>query len=169
MGRISQNTYCLLLPPHLTLYKQLATMRSPLALILIGCVVLIPKAALGITVPALCLVADCVPTPTPSISSAPSISSQPTTILQLQESYLRTTAQQEKRSSPIWLITSITGGVLLCLGSVVSFLVWKRGGIHNYEDEEEEDGGWFSRIFPFWSVGNHHDSWDEESSWGSDE
>lgn len=135
-------------------------MRSPLTLILI-CVVLLPKAALGITVPSLCLVADCSPTPTPSISSAPSISTQPTTYLQLQESYLR--AAQERRSS-WWFITSIAGGALVVLGSIVSLLVWKRRD-RNYE-EEEEGGGWFSWL-PFWT--DNHGSFDEESSWDSDE
>lgn len=145
-------------------------MNSSLAHLLIGCVALITKAAHARTVPY--YVYRDPPTCSPTFS--PSISSQPSLRPSLQhESYLRSAL--DKPSSELWLIIYLTSALLLlCLASVVSFLVSKKRNTSSPDEEEEAEVkaeeaeteeekkgvGWHAWLSSFW-LGEP--SWDEHS------
>ncbi len=156
-------------------------MKSSLAPLLIGCAVLIsPEAAHART--AIYVYRD-PPTISPTLS--PSISSQPSLRPSLQqESYLRSAL--EEPSSELWLIIYLTSALaLLCLASVVAFLVSKKRNTSSPEagakaeaeekqeaeveakeaeaEEEKKEVGSHTWLPSFWSNEHEHSSY--ESSW----
>ena len=163
---------CLALFPASILDRQeILIMKSPLAPLLIGCVVLIsPKAVHVHARTAPLYVYRAPPTTTPTFS--PSISSQPSLqpSLQHESYYLR--SSHKKPSSELLLVICLTSALLLlCVASVVSFLVSKKRNISSPEEEEEEEVkadaeaerkgvGWYTWVSSFWLS---EPSWDEPS------